>query len=50
MAFFECNYYSGILARNIDFFVAIPEESPEKTIRNPEGKFRTLFVPIKIRS
>lgn len=44
MAFFECNYYSGILARNIDFFVAIPEERPEKTIRNPEGKFRTLFV------
>lgn len=44
MALFECSYYSGVLARNTDFFVAIPEERPEKPLRNAEGKFRTLFV------
>ncbi len=44
MALFECNYYSGVLARNTDFFVAIPEEKPEKLFRNQDGKYRTLFV------
>ncbi len=44
MALFECSYYSSVLARDTDFYVAIPEESPEKPLRNSEGKIRTLFV------
>ena len=44
MAVFECNYYSGVLARNIAFFAALPDERPEEPVRNQDGKFRTLFV------
>ena len=44
MAVFECSYYSKVLARNISFIAAIPEDDPEKPARNAEGKFRTLYV------
>lgn len=44
MAQFECNYYSKVLARNVSFFVAIPEERSDGGRRGPGEKFPTLFV------
>lgn len=43
MALFECSYYSGTLARTVDFIVSIPDDR-EKKLRNEEGKFKTLYV------
>lgn len=44
MASFDCNYYSKVLARNITFFTAIPEDKEDIQVRNEDGKYRTLFL------